>query len=90
MTEDLKKWRVHCGIYCKRCPGVESFRCKGCRGLKSQIFKFPVFKTYKYFTGKGYEFCYEYADFACELLQPIVNFKILKPHNSKVYNSVMI
>ncbi len=90
MTEDLKNWHAPCGIYCKRCSGVESFGYKGCRELKSQILKFPVFKTYKYATGKGYEFCYECADFPCEMLQPIVNFEIFKPHNSKVLNSVMI
>ncbi len=90
MTEDLKKWHAPCGIYCKRCPGVDSFGCKGCRDLKGQILKFPDCKTYECVTGKGYEFCYECADFPCEMLQPIVNFEIFKPHNSKVYNSVMI
>ncbi|MEE9376614.1 MAG: DUF3795 domain-containing protein [Candidatus Lokiarchaeia archaeon] len=90
MTEDLKKWHAPCGIYCKRCPGVESFGCNGCREQKGQILKFPVCKTYECVKSKGYEFCYECADFPCEMLQPIVNFEIFAPHNSKVYNSVMI
>lgn len=90
MTEVLKKWHAPCGIYCKRCPGVESFGCNGCREQKGQILKFPVCKTYECVTSKGHEFCYECADFPCEMLQPIVNFEIFAPHNSKVYNSVMI
>ena len=90
MGEDIKKWHAPCGIYCKRCPGVESFGCNGCREQEGQILKFPVCKTYDCVTSKGYEFCYECADFPCEMLQPIVNFEIFKPHNSKVYNSIMI
>jgi len=90
MSEDLKTWHAPCGIYCKRCPGVQSFVCKGCREQKGQILKFPVCKTYECVTSKGHEFCYECSDFPCEMLQPIVNFEIFTPHNSKVYNSVMI
>ena len=90
MTEKREKWHAPCGIYCKRCPGVESFGCKGCREQKGQILKFPTCKTYKCVASKGYDFCYECAEFPCEKLQPIVNFEIFTPHNSKVYNSVMI
>ena len=90
MSEDLKTWHAPCGIFCKRCPGVESFGCKGCRKQEGQILKFPMCKTYKCVTSKGYDFCYECADFPCEMLQPIVNFEIFTPHNSKVYNSIMI
>jgi len=90
MTEELKKWHGPCGIYCKRCPGIESFGCNGCREQKGQILKFPVCKTYKCVISKGYDFCYDCEDFPCEMLQPIVNFEIFKPHNSKVYNSIMI
>jgi len=90
LTEDLKKWHAPCGIYCKRCPGVESFGCSGCRQQEGQILKFPVCKTYECVKSKDYEFCYECADFPCEMLQPIVNFEIFTPHNSKVYNSIMI
>lgn len=90
MAEELKKWHAPCGIFCKRCPGIKAFNCKGCRELKGQILKFPVCKTYECVTSKGYEFCYECEDFPCEMLQPIVNFEIFAPHNSKVYNSVMI
>ena len=79
-----------CGIYCRRCPGVKAFGCKGCRENKGQILKFPVCKTYECVTSKGHTFCHECDDFPCEKLQPIVNFEIFTPHNSKVYNSVMI
>ncbi|MFW9896585.1 MAG: DUF3795 domain-containing protein [Candidatus Thorarchaeota archaeon] len=90
MTEELKKKHAPCGIYCPRCPGTESFGCTGCRDKKGQILKFPVCKTYECVIGKGYEFCYECSEFPCEMLQPIVNFEIFTPHNSKVYNSIMI
>jgi hypothetical protein len=79
-----------CGIYCKRCPGVRFFDCKGCRKQKGQIKDFPICKTYKCVTNKGYSFCYECEDFPCEKLQPIVHFGIFKPHNSKVYNLMII
>jgi len=79
-----------CGIYCKRCPGVKAFNCQGCRQNKGQISKFPVCKTYECVTRKGYNFCHECDEFPCEMLQPIVNFEIFTPHNSKVYNSLMI
>jgi hypothetical protein len=90
MSEDLKRKHAPCGIFCPRCPGTQTFGCKGCREQKGQILKFPVCKTYECVTSKGYEFCYECGDFPCEMLQPIVNFEIFTPHNSKVYNSVMI
>lgn len=90
MTDDLKKWHASCGIYCKRCPGVESFGCNGCREQKGQILKFPICKTYECVRSKAKDFCYECEDFPCEMLQPIVNFEIFTPHNSKVYNSIMM
>ncbi len=90
MAEDLNKMHAPCGIYCARCPGVKASGCKGCREQKGQILKFPVCKTYECVTSKGHDFCYECADFPCEMLQPIVNFEIFTPHNSKVYNSIMI
>ena len=90
MSEELKKWHAPCGIYCKRCPGVKVYNCKGCREQSGQISKLPVCKTYECVTNKGYEFCYECEDFPCEMLQPIVNFEIFVPHNSKLYNLVMI
>jgi len=79
-----------CGIYCKRCPGVKAFNCQGCRQNKGQISKFPVCKTYECVMSKGHKFCHECDEFPCEMLQPIVNFEIFTPHNSKVYNSLMI
>ena len=90
MSEEIKVWHAPCGIFCKRCPGVQSFGCKGCREQNGQILKFPACKTYECVTSKEHEFCYECSDFPCEMLQPIVNFEIFAPHNSKVYNSVMI
>lgn len=90
MVEELKKKHAPCGIYCPTCPGVQAYRCKGCRENKGQILKFPVCKTYECATGKGHEFCYECDDFPCEKLQPIANFEIFLPHNSKIYNLLMI
>jgi hypothetical protein len=90
MSEELKKWHAPCGIYCKRCPGIKFYNCQGCRDQKGKIKDFPVCKTYDCVTSKGLEFCYECDDFPCEMLQPIVNFEIFAPHNSKVYNSIMM
>ena len=90
MSENSKEWHAPCGIYCKRCPGVKFYNCKGCRKQKGQIYKLPLCKTYECVTNKGHDFCYECEDFPCEMLQPIVNFEIFAPHNSKVYNSIMI
>jgi len=84
------EWHAPCGIYCKKCPGVKFYKCKGCREPKGQVKDFPVCKTYECITSKGHEFCYECTDFPCEMLQPIVNFEIFAPHNSKVYNLIMI
>jgi hypothetical protein len=83
MKNELKVWHAPCGIYCKRCPGVKFYKCEGCRTQKGQVFKFPVCKTYECVTTKGYDFCYECENFPCEMLQPIVNFEIFTPHNSK-------
>jgi hypothetical protein len=90
MDEDLKNWHAPCGIYCKRCPGVQAYNCKGCRTQEGQILKFPVCKTFQCVNEKGHEFCYECNDFPCEKLQTIVNFEIFMPHNSKIYNLLMI
>jgi hypothetical protein len=90
MNEDLMKWHAPCGIYCKRCPGIKFYKCQGCREHKGKIQKFPLCKTYECISNKGYDFCFECEDFPCEMLQPIVNFEIFAPHDSKVYNSVMI
>ena len=79
-----------CGIYCKRCPGVGAFNCKGCREQEGQILKFPICKTYECVMSKGHKFCYECEEFPCEKLQSIVNFEIFTPHNSKIYNLLMI
>jgi hypothetical protein len=79
-----------CGIYCKKCPGVKILNCKGCREAKGQIKNFPICKTFECVTSKEYNFCYECEEFPCEKLQPIVNFEIFTPHNSKIYNLLMI
>ena len=90
MSEELKKWHAPCGIYCKRCPGVKAYGCRGCREVEGRPHKSHLCETYNCITSKGYDFCYECEDFPCEMLQPIVNFEIFAPHNSKVYNSIMI
>ncbi len=90
MTEELNNWHAPCGIYCKRCPGVQTYNCKGCRTHEGQILDFPTCKTFQCITEKGHEFCFECDDFPCEKLQTIVNFEIFAPHNSKIYNLLMI
>ncbi len=90
MSEELLKWDAPCGIYCKKCPGIKVYSCKGCREQQGQVKNFPICKTYECVIGKGYNFCYECDEFPCEKLQPIVNFEIFMPHNSKIYNLLMI
>ena len=90
MNEELNKWHAPCGIYCKRCPGAEVYNCNGCRAQEGCIRKYPECQTYECVKSKGSEFCYECKDFPCEKLQPILNFEIFGPHNSKVYNLIMI
>lgn len=79
-----------CGIYCKHCPGVKVYNCKGCRTQEGKVKNFPKCKTYQCVQEKGFNFCYECDEFPCEKLQPILNFEIFAPHNSKVYNLLMI
>ena len=79
-----------CGVHCKSCLGKKIYNCKGCRLLQGKIKDFPLCKTYQCVTEKGYSFCYECDDFPCEKLQPTVNFEIFLPHNSKIYNLLMI
>ncbi|MBD3256454.1 MAG: DUF3795 domain-containing protein [Candidatus Lokiarchaeota archaeon] len=79
-----------CGIYCRRCPGVKFYNCEGCRQQEGKVKDFPVCKTYQCVSEKGYKFCFECDDFPCIKLQPIVNFEIFLPHNSKIYNLLMI
>ncbi|MHA1785600.1 MAG: DUF3795 domain-containing protein [Candidatus Helarchaeota archaeon] len=95
MTEKIKLENIHapCGIVCSYCPGWEFFKCKdkgGCRGQQGKISKFPTCKTYACVMSKGHDFCFECEEFPCEKLQPIVNFEIFTPHNSKIYNLLMI
>jgi hypothetical protein len=90
MTKNIRDWHAPYGVYCKKYPGVETYGCAGCRTSKGKILKFPICKTYECVTSKNYEFCYECEESPCEMLQPIVNFEIFTPHNSKVYNLVMM
>ena len=93
MSDELSKLSSPCGIFCKACPGWTVLGCKdrgGCRGQEGKISKFPVCKTYECVTSKGHDFCFECGEFPCEKLHPIVNFEIFTPHNSKIYNCLMI
>ncbi len=90
LSEELLRWHAPCGIYCKRCLASERLGCEGCREREGKVLEGPLCKTYECITNKGYEFCYECNDFPCEMLQPIVHFEQFTPHNSKVYNLVMI
>ncbi len=79
-----------CGVYCKRCPEKKECGCKGCREQGGQVKSLPICKTYECVTGKGYNFCHECEEFPCEKLQPIVNYENFLPHNSKIYNLLLI
>ena len=90
MSEELLHWHAPCGIYCKRCMASVRLGCEGCREREGKVLNGPLCKTYECITEKGHEFCYECDDFPCEMLEPIVHFEQFTPHNSKVYNLVMI
>jgi len=66
---------------------AEEIPCKGCRD-EDGCCKFAPDKqcaTWDCVQGKGVSFCYECADFPCELLMPTQKGAGF-PHNMKVYN----
>ncbi|MFW6125547.1 MAG: DUF3795 domain-containing protein [Chloroflexota bacterium] len=71
---------------------VEQARCRGCRAEKGHIPSMgePQCPTYECVEQKGLRFCYECADFPCLKLAPCADKAQTLPHNSKVYNLVLL
>jgi len=73
-------------------PVEELFLCAGCRPMRGQVKAAggqPVCDTYACIEGKGLDFCYQCHDFPCLKLAPCID-KHDKPHNTKVYNLVLL
>lgn len=66
--------------------------CYGCRAEKGEMSFIgePVCSTYKCITEKGLHFCYECADFPCLKLAPCADRAQEIPHNTKIYNLLLI
>ena len=88
--EDLRK-RIAEG---QGIPLEKVFLCAGCRPMQGRI---PVVggasvcETYACaIDGKGVEFCYECDEFPCLKLAPCADRAQEIPHNTKVYNLVLL
>ena len=73
-------------------PVEELFLCAGCRPMRGRVKAAggqPICDTYACVQSKGVEFCYQCNEFPCLKLAPCAD-KADKPHNSKVYNLVLL
>ena len=71
----------------------EKVNCLGCRGEKGHIRMMgePVCPTYQCcIEQKGLQFCYQCDDFPCLKLAPCADKAQTLPHNTKVYNLVLL
>jgi len=72
---------------------LEQVNCLGCRVEKGHIKVMgePVCPTYHCcIEQKGLQFCYECGDFPCLKLAPCADKAQTLPHNTKVYNLVLL
>jgi hypothetical protein len=72
---------------------LEQVSCLGCRVEKGHIKVMgePVCPTYDCcIQQKGLQFCYECGDFPCLKLAPCADKAQVLPHNTKVYNLVLL
>ena len=72
---------------------VEQVNCPGCRAQKGHISIMgePVCPTYHCcIEQKELQFCYQCEDFPCLKLAPCVDKAQILPHNTKVYNLVLL
>ena len=71
----------------------EQVNCLGCRVVKghTKIMGEPVCPTYHCcIEQKRLQFCYQCGDFPCLKLAPCADKANMMPHNSKVYNLVLL
>ena len=72
---------------------VERVNCRGCRAEEGHIKLMggAVCPTYTCCVEqKGLQFCYECADFPCLKLAPCADKAQILPHNTKVYNLMLL
>ena len=70
---------------------VEQVNCRGCRAEKGLIkFMGEPCPTYECLAQKGLQFCYECEDFPCLKLAPCADKAQSLPHNTKIYNLVLL
>jgi hypothetical protein len=72
---------------------VESCTCSGCRAQKGcvSVMGEPICETYDCCVNeKGLDFCYECTDFPCSKLAPSADRAAEIPHNTKIYNLLLI
>ncbi len=73
-------------------PVEQLFLCAGCRPMKGRVKAAggqPICDTYACVKKKGVEYCYQCDEFPCLKLAPCAD-KADKPHNTKVYNLVLL
>ena len=64
--------------------------CKSCRAAEGKPHEFFC-PTYDCCVNKkGLEFCYQCEDFPCLKLAPISQWACVRPHNSKIYNLLIL
>lgn len=72
---------------------AEQVNCLGCRAEKGHIKVMgePACPTYQCcIQQKGLQFCYQCEDFPCLKLAPCADKAQMLPHNTKVYNLVLL
>lgn len=72
---------------------IDRVGCRGCRDEKGHIplMGEPVCPTYQCCVEqRGLQFCYQCQDFPCLKLAPAADKAQTLPHNTKVYNSVLL
>ncbi|MFC2060558.1 DUF3795 domain-containing protein [Chloroflexota bacterium] len=71
---------------------VEAARCAGCRAEKGKIVVQgkKACETFSCVTSKGLEFCYQCDGFPCPKLAPCADRAAEIPHNTKIYNLLLI
>ncbi len=68
---------------------LEAAACGGCRAAQGKPAPFcggDVCTVWPCVTERGHEFCFECADFPCDLLHPYADKAAERPHNTKVFN----
>ena len=70
----------------------EQMKCDGCRAHDGAppMTEGKTCETYACVRDRGFEFCYECADFPCGKLAPYAHNASARPHNTKIYNLLLL